>query len=303
VADTATPVATRDAPLARPAARAARQSWAWLGVVPFFAFSLIFLVLPIGFLVIGSFQDDNANLTLKNYADLSQNFIVEDYRNSVEISIVSAIAGGIFGFLLAYAVILGGLPRFLRTALMTFSGVASNFAGVPLALAFIFTLGTKGLATVFLKDRFGVDIAAGGFSLYSKLGLEIVYLYFQFPLMVLIIAPAIDGLKRDWREASENLGASPRQYWQHVALPILTPTLLGTMILLFGNSFGAQATAYQLTGGTIPLATLEISSQMRGDVLHNPGLGYALAMGMVVIMAIAIGGYSILQRRSERWLR
>jgi putative spermidine/putrescine transport system permease protein len=128
-------------------------------------------------------------------------------------------------------------------------------------------------------------------------------MYFQFPLMVLIIAPAIDGLKKDWREASENLGASPRQYWQHVALPILTPTLLGTVILLFGNAFGAQATAYQLTGGTIPLATLEISAQMRGDVLHNPGLGYALAMGMVVIMAIAIGAYSILQRRSERWLR
>jgi putative spermidine/putrescine transport system permease protein len=255
-----------------------------------------------GFLVIGSFQDDQANLTLKNYADLSQDFIVRDYLNSLEISIVTAIGGGIFGFLLAYAVILGGLPRFLRTALMTFSGVASNFAGVPLALAFVFTLGNVGLVTVFLKNA-GVDIGAGGFSLYSKLGLEIVYMYFQFPLMVLIIAPAIDGLKKDWREASENLGASPRQYWQHVALPILAPTLLGTVILLFGNAFGAQATAYQLTGGTIPLATLEISSQMRGDVLHNPGLGYALAMGMVLIMALAIGAYSILQRRSERWLR
>jgi putative spermidine/putrescine transport system permease protein len=302
VADTAAPITTRAAPLARPALRAARRSWAWLGVVPFFAFSLIFLILPMGFLVIGSFQDDQARLTLKNYVDLSQDFIVEDYRNSLEISIVTAIGGGIFGFLLAYAVILGGLPRFLRTALLTFSGVASNFAGVPLALAFIFTLGQVGLVTVFLRER-GLDITAAGFSLYSKPGLELVYMYFQFPLMVLIIAPAIDGLKKDWREASENLGASSRQYWQHVALPILTPTLLGTVILLFGNAFGAQATAYQLTGGTIPLATLEISAQMRGDVLHNPGLGYALAMGMVVIMAIAIGAYAILQRRAERWLR
>jgi putative spermidine/putrescine transport system permease protein len=270
--------------------------------VPFFAFSVFFMILPIGFLVIGSFQDDAGGITLKNYADLSQDFIVRDYMNSLEISIVTAIGGGIFGFLLAYAVILGGLPRFLRTALMTFSGVASNFAGVPLALAFVFTLGNVGLVTAFLKER-GFDINAAGFSLYSKPGLEIVYMYFQFPLMVLIIAPAIDGLKKDWREASENLGASPRQYWQHVALPILTPTLLGTVILLFGNAFGAQATAYQLTGGTIPLATLEISSQMRGDVLHNPGLGYALAMGMVVIMAIAIGAYALLQRRAERWLR
>jgi len=272
-------------------------------VVPFFAFSIAFILLPIGFLVVGSFQDSAGQLTLQNYGDLSQEAILESYGNSIEISLVTAVAGGIFGFLLAYAVILGGLPRFLRTALMTFSGVASNFAGVPLALAFVFTLGNVGLVTKFILDTFGLSLADAGFSLYTKIGLEIVYLYFQFPLMVLIVAPALDGLKRDWREASENLGASPRQYWQHVALPILTPTLLGAVILLFGNSFGAQATAYQLTGGTLNIVTLVISSQMRGDVLHNPGLGYALAMGMVGIMAVSITAYSILQRRAERWLR
>jgi putative spermidine/putrescine transport system permease protein len=134
-------------------------------------------------------------------------------------------------------------------------------------------------------------------------GLVIVYLYFQFPLMVLVIAPAIEGLRREWQEAAENLGATPRQYWLKVALPILTPSILGAGILLFGNAFGAQATAFQLSGGTIPLATLVISSQMQGDVLFNPGLGYAMAAGMVIIMAISITGYSILQRRSERWLR
>jgi putative spermidine/putrescine transport system permease protein len=134
-------------------------------------------------------------------------------------------------------------------------------------------------------------------------GLVIVYLYFQFPLMVLVIAPAIEGLRREWKESAENLGATPRQYWMKVALPILTPSILGAGILLFGNSFGAQATAFQLSGGTIPLATLVISSQMQGDVLFNPGLGYAMAAGMVIIMAVCITAYSILQRRSERWLR
>ena len=215
---------------------------------------------------------------------------------------MTAIVGGLFGFLLAYAVILGGLPQVLRNALMTFSGVASNFAGVPLALAFIFTLGQLGLLTVFLKGV-GIDPYALGFRIYSKFGLELVYLYFQFPLMVLIIAPAIDGLRPEWREAAENLGASPRQYWQRVALPILIPTILGTMILLFGNSFGAQATAYQLTAGALPIVPVIIGQQISGDVLHNPGLGYALAMGMVIIMAISITIDSLLQRRAERWRR
>ena len=280
-----------------------RRYPAWVGLLPFFLFAILFMALPVAFLVIGSFQNSAGQVTVQNYGDLGTGIIPNAFRNSIEISAVTAIVGGILGFLLAYAVILGGLPGFLRSALMTFSGVASNFAGVPLALAFIFTLGQAGLMTKILADRFGFHLYDTGFSLYTKIGLELVYLYFQFPLMVLIIAPALDGLKRDWREAAENMGASAGQYWRYVALPILLPSLLGTTILLFGNAFGAQATAFQLTGGTIPLVTIVIGAQIRGDVLHNPGLGYAMAMGMVAIMAFAIGLYTWLQRISERWLR
>ncbi|TAK01865.1 MAG: ABC transporter permease subunit [Chloroflexota bacterium] len=260
------------------------------------------MFLPAFYLIVGSFRNNDGDLTLKNYSDLQTGTIPGAFLTTIEVSLVTAVAGGIFGLLLAYSVILGGLPRFLRTALMTFSGVASNFAGVPLALAFIFTLGQLSFLTVLLKDL-GINIYQGGFRLTSKLGVELVYLYFQFPLMVLIIAPALEGLRRDWREAAENMGASTYQYWRHVALPILTPSILGTMILLFGNAFGAQATAFQLTGGTLNLVPIIIGAQIRGDVLHNPGLGYAMAMGMVAIMALAIGLYSLLQRRAERWLR
>jgi putative spermidine/putrescine transport system permease protein len=276
--------------------------WAWLGLVPFSLFALLFIFAPVTYLVIGSFKNNAGETTLQNYADLLTSNTLKSFMLSIEISLVTAIVGGIFGFLLAYAVILGGLPRPLRGALLTFSGVASNFAGVPLALAFIFTLGQLGIVTVFLKGL-GINPYAEGFTIYSKIGLEIVYLYFQFPLMVLIIAPAIDGLKPEWREAAENMGASPFQYWRRVALPILFPTILGCMILLFGNAFGAQATAYQLTGGTLPIVPVIIGAQISGDVLHNPGLGYAMAMGMVLIMAIAIVLYTILQRRAERWRR
>ena len=273
---------------------------AWLGLLPFFLFSIAFLFLPVAYLVIGSFLDQSGAPSLQNYADLSTGVIPGAFANSIEISLVTAIGGGIFGFMLAAAVILGGLPSFLRSALMTFSGVASNFAGVPLALAFIFTLGNLGFLTVLLRDA-GIELPTR--LLTTKTGLEVVYMYFQFPLMILIIAPALDGLRREWREAAENAGASAFQYWRYVALPILAPSILGAMILLFGNSFGAQATAFQLTGGTLNIITLVISSQIRGDVLHNTGLGYAAAMGMVVIMGVSIALYSVLQRRSERWLR
>jgi putative spermidine/putrescine transport system permease protein len=287
------------APTVRPGRR---RSWSWIGLLPFFGFALLFIGLPISYLVLGSFQGLDGQPTLQNYAELGSPTITNAFATSIEVSLVTAILGGLFGFLLAYAVILGGLPRVLRDALMTFSGVASNFAGVPLALAFIFTLGQLGVLTLWLRGL-GINLYASDFTIYSKLGLEIVYLYFQFPLMVLIIAPAIDGLRPEWREAAENMGATSATYWRRVALPILAPTLIGTMILLFGNAFGAQATAYQLTSGQIPLVPLLIGNQISGDVLHNPGLGYAMAMGMVAIMGASIVVYTILQRRAERWQR
>jgi putative spermidine/putrescine transport system permease protein len=303
VTDVVATDAQRGAPPARPAR--ARSRGAWLGVLPFFVFVAAFLLLPILYLVLGSITNGNGDLTLDNYLHLSTPTVAHAYANSIEISAVTAIAGGILGLLLAYAVILGGLPKRLRSAVMTFSGVASNFAGVPLAIAFIFTIGQLGVITALLKSAFGIDIWSRdvGFNLYSKLGLELVYLYFQFPLMVLIMAPAIDGLKKEWREAAENMGASSFEYWRRVAFPVLLPSIMGCVILLFGNAFGAQATAYQLTSGQIPLVTLLIGIQMSGDVLHDPNLAYALAMGMVFIMAISIGVYTILQRRTEKWLR
>jgi len=276
----------------------------WVGVGPFFLFAILFLILPSLRLFIGSFTNNEGQFTFQNILQLfEEQSILSAYWLSIRISAVTAIGGGIFGLLLAYSVTVGGLPKSLRSVLITFSGVASNFAGVPLAFAFVATLGRTGIITAILKDVFKVNIYDAGFNLYSFLGLSITYMYFQFPLMVLVMTPALDGLKREWREAAENLGASYAQYWWRIALPILLPSILGSMILLFGNAFGAYATAYALTGGALPIITIQIGAQIRGDVLHNPGLGYAMAMGMVVIMAISLAGYSWLQSKSERWLK
>ena len=292
----------QDAPVARPART--KISWAWLGVVPFFLFTFLFLLYPSSTIVSKSFRESgNGAFTFDNIISLFKNpYILGAYWISIKISLITALGGALFGFLLAYSAIRGGLPRFVRISLLTFCGVASNFAGVPLAFAFIALLSPAGLLITWMR-MLGYNPYFHGFTLYTFWGLSLVYMYFQFPLMVLIIAPAIDGLRREWLEASQNLGATSAQYWRHVAFPILLPSLMGTTILLFGNAFGAFATAQALTGGQINLVTIVIGSELRGDVLGNPGIGYALALGMVVIMALAITGYTILQRRTERWLR
>lgn len=285
----------------------------WIGLVPFFAFIFIFLFLPSTNLFLRSFQDYQGNFTLANYAVMQNPYVIKAYSVSLKVSVLTSLVGGVFGFFVAYAITIGNAPRWMRNILMTFSGLAANFGGVPLAFSYIATLGRTGFVTALLKqicyaDATGAQVCPfnpydHGFNLYSLMGLVLAYTYFQFPLMVLTITPALEGLKKDWKEASANLGASPWQYWRDVGLPILWPSILGATILLFGSAFGAYATAFALTGGSIYLITILIAQQIRGDVLGNPYEGYALAIGMVVIMGITILAYSILQRRTARWLK
>ena len=279
------------------------RRWVWLGVAPFFIYTAAFLIYPAVSILVGAFQDEEGNVTTRLVRELFASGARDAYWTSVKISVITALLGGLFGLLLAYAAILGGLPRWIRTGLTSFSGVAANFAGVPLAFAFISTIGFTGIVTKFLNDQLGFDLYGTGFKLYSFWGLVIVYLYFQIPLMVLVIAPALDGLRGEWREAAMNLGASPAQYWRHVALPVLLPSLLGAGILLFGSSFGAYATAYALTSGQLPLVPLLIGNVTQGNVLSDPHYGDALALGMVLVLTVTMTGYAILQRKASRWQR
>lgn len=289
-------------PLASAPRRAPGLSLTWLGLAPFMLFAVLFLLLPTAYIVLFAFRTAQGEFTFDNIRNLATPSIVAAYWISIRVSVISAALGCLAGFLVAAAVILGGLPRWLRGPVMTFSGVASNFAGVPLAFAFIATLGRVGLVTILLRDWFGLNLYALGFNLLSFWGLVLVYLYFQIPLMILIITPALDGLKREWREAAATLGASGWQYWRMVALPVLLPSLLGCFALLFANAFGAVATAYALAP-TISIVPILLFNQIRGDVLNDPHLGYALAFGMIVVTAIANALYIWLRVRSERWLK
>ena len=276
----------------------------WLGVAPFFLFSLLFLILPTTYLIIGAFQNPAGEFTLANIAELFSDPSIRDaYWVSMKISFWSSVIGAFIGLAMAIAIVRGGLPNWVRSSTMTFSGVASNFAGVPLAFAFLATLGRLGLVTILLRDVFGINIYAMGFNFLTTWGLITVYLYFQIPLMIVIITPAIDGLKKEWGEAAATLGATTTQYWRMVVIPVLWPSFLGTVILLFANAFGAIATAYAFTGSSLNIVPIKLYAQIRGDVLFNPNLGYALAFGMIVITGLANAFYIWFRTRSERWLK
>jgi putative spermidine/putrescine transport system permease protein len=285
-----------------PTRRRRRVPLAWLPVVPFFLYITLFLLLPTIWLAVGAFQTDAGDPTMANVRTLFEPQNRDAYWESIKLSVTTAITGGLFGLFVAYAAVKEGAPGWIRSALITFSGVAANFAGVPLAFAFVATLGLTGVLTIFLADH-GVNLYSNGFTLSSFIGLTLAYTYFQLPLMILVISPALDGLKRQWREAAANLGATTFEFWRYIGLPVLWPSLLGAMVLLFGSAFSAYATPYALVGGQINLVPIVIGSVLSGNVISDPQFGDALALGMIVVIGGALLVYTLLQRRSDKWLR
>jgi putative spermidine/putrescine transport system permease protein len=222
------------------------------------------------------------------------------FETSISLSLVTALLGGLIGGFAAYGVY-NLRTGWLRNFLVGFSSVAANFAGVPLAFAFVATLGVEGFITILIHNLFHVDLYNLGFSLYTFWGLVIVYTYFQLPLMILVTLPALSALRPEWREAATNLGASNFTYWRRVGLPILLPSLIAATMLLFANSFGAFATAYALAGGGINLVTILINFVVNGNVIVDFGLGNALAVGMIVVLLVIVSFYIAMLRRVNTW--
>jgi putative spermidine/putrescine transport system permease protein len=277
-----------------------------LGALPFFLYVAVFLLLPIGVLAVEAFRATDPVTFEESWSTASIRAVIDGpyrraYVGSLQLSVITALLSAVLGLALAVAVLRAKRGRVLRRMVLTASGVLANFGGIPLAFAFIATIGTQGVLTALLSDTLGLGL--GGFSLYSMTGLALVYLYFLIPLMVLTIIPALEALRPQWREAADNLGASGWQYWRHVGGPVLLPPVLGATMLLFASAFAAYATAKALVGSSVPLVTLQIADALSSNVVvGSENLGKALALGMVLLIGLVMIFYAWVQRRTQRWL-
>jgi putative spermidine/putrescine transport system permease protein len=273
-----------------------------LGVVPFLAYLVIFLIIPTLTVVAGAFVEEGRP-SLVNLRDLADGSVLSALGASVALSAVTALIGGVVGALLAYAVVTGPPDGLVRRLVTSICGVLAQFGGVTLAFAFIATLGISGVLSVWLDAHLGTGLTSSTW-LFSLKGLVLVYTYFQIPLMVIVFLPALDGIRVQWREAASNLGATTWQYWRLVALPLLTPAFLGSLLLLFANAFAAYATAAALVSQGSPIIPLWIRSALTSEVvLGHRNFAYALALEMIVIVALVMTAYSLLLRRTTRWIR
>lgn len=273
-----------------------------LAMAPFVIYTFLGLGIPTAAVVELAFRSEAGKLTLSNLSTVTQGTYRLGFENSILLAAITSVLPGILGLFLAYA-IQTSRSGILRRLVATASGVLANFGGINLTFIFIATLGSTGFLTAWL-NVIKLNPWHYGFNLYSFFGVVIVYMYFQIPLMVLVITPALGGLRPAWREAAENLGASSFSYWRTVGVPVLLPSVLGGMLLLFGSGFAAYATADTLTAGTVTLVPIQIGEVLNGNVISGQeNIGYAVGFGMLVVLSITMILYGLVRRRASRWLR
>ncbi len=275
-----------------------------LGLTPFALYVLLFLAVPTALAVGTGFFTEGGALTFENVLGLFSPTVLTTFVSSFWVSAVTAIVGAVVGALVCYALLGTRAEGALRTLIDSASSVLAQFGGVMLAFAFIAAIGNQGLITVWLRDALGIDIFADGVWLYQVPGLLPVYLYFQVPLMIITFMPALSGLKQQWAEANATLGGTRLTYWSRIAIPVLAPSFLGSLLLLFANAFSSYATAAALISQGSQIVPLQIRSALVSEtVLGRENMAGALALGMVVVMVVVMWGYSALQTRTSRWQR
>ncbi|MBN9606364.1 MAG: ABC transporter permease subunit [Actinomycetales bacterium] len=275
-----------------------------VGLLPFGAYLLVFLALPTVLALGTGFFDADGAPTLDNLLALGDPVVLTTFGNSIALSALTAVLGALLGAVVSYA-LLGARPEgALRSVVDAASGVLAQFGGVPLAFAFIATMGLNGLVTVFLKTTLGLDPYADGIWFYEMPGLILPYLYFQVPLMVIVFLPALEALRPQWVEANATLGGTRLAYWRHIGLPVLAPSFIGSLLLLFANAFSAYATAAAIISQGSQIVPLQIRAALTSEtVLGRANLAGALALGMIVVMVVVMSAYSLLERRASRWQR
>lgn len=278
-----------------------RPIWAWLGLTPFAAYVVLFLVLPTILAIGTGFFDSEGALTWSNISALGDPVILNTFWNTTWLSLLTGAVGAVLGALVCYAAL--GLPAtgVVRSILDAATGVLAQFGGVMLAFMFIATIGVQGIVTVFFRESLGIDLQPGSW-LYSLPGLILPYIYFQVPLMVITFLPALSALKPQWAEANLTLGGTRASFWLRIGMPVLAPSFLASFLLLFANAFSSYATAAALASQGSQIVPLQIRAALTSEtVLGRENLAGALALGMIVVVGIVMWLYSLIQNRAARW--
>jgi len=273
----------------------------FLVILPFLVIVFLYEILPLVMMILSSFKSETESsilFTLENYITA---FTKLSYQraiiNSIRITLLSTLFGIVIGFIGAQAA--HNSRGNFKNTFLTVLNMTSNFAGVPLAFAYMIILGNSGVL-IMLAKTLGLE-ALANFDLYTGNGLILMYVYFQIPLSTLLLIPAFNGVRKEWQEANTLLGGYPLTFWTKVGIPVLLPSIFGTMSVLFANALAAYATAYALLMNNYSLLPVNITGMFTGDMTTRPHLGAALSVVMMLMMLAAILINNYINRQTTKW--
>ena len=272
-----------------------------LALLPFVFLVVMYELLPLIMLVVDSFGLDkkpDVRFSLENYQKIFSTLSYQRaIENSLKITLISTAAGIVIAFLGARAAYTSR-GKF-HSAFLTVLNMTSNFAGVPLAFAYMIILGNAGVIKQ-IANMYNIGFIQS-FDLYTSNGLTMMYIYFQIPLSTLLLIPAFNGIRQEWNEANMLLGGTNTHFWLHVGIPVLLPSLFSTLSVLFANALCAYATAYALLMNNFSLLPVNISASFVGDIKTKPKLGAALSVVMMLIMCVVILINNFITKKTTKW--
>jgi iron(III) transport system permease protein len=254
----------------------------WVIAVPVLALLLWTVVYPNIAVILGSFENGLGHW--REFMDSPAD--IEALRTSIVISLASVIASLLIGVPLAFLLSRFEFPgrRILR-AVATLPAALPPLVGV---IAFLFLYGESGLVTRTIQHVFGMREAP--WRLTGVWAIIFVHAYTMYVYVFLFVSAGLERFDTTLDEAASGLGASSWQRLTRVTLPLLTPALAGSMLLVFMTSLGSFSAPYVFGGGIRVLSTQIVASKLNGSM----GLAY---VETTVLALSAVAGLLLF-----RWL-
>jgi len=272
--------------LAEPKRRSLSRRITWLMLLPSSVWFLLLLIMPLLIILLFSFGERSAvggyagGLTLANYLNLGSRAAA--FSNTLMLAPLGTLVCLLAAYPLAYFLAVKAGKN--RSLLLTLVIVPFWTSFLIRTYAWIFILSGKGIPA--LLASFGLEDVRIINTPYAVL-IGIVYGY--LPLMVFPIYVSLEKLDKRLLEASADLGASAFESFRRVTLPLSAPGIITGVMLVFILLMGEFLIPAILGGGKVFFvgnALVDLFLQSR-----NWPFGSALAMTLVVIMLLIIGGY------------
>ncbi|WP_368646235.1 carbohydrate ABC transporter permease [Alkalibacterium putridalgicola] len=276
----------------------------WLLTSPYLIFTVFIFLIPLGFALWLSFTDwDMMSPTINfvgfdNFIEAAQStgvhaaFFVTYKFLIVFVPLVLALS-------MLIAVLVNALPKFKGLYLVAFF-LPYLSSGVVTSLIVNGLLSYNGTFNRFLRNQFGLQIDWLGNPNTALVIISLMIAWKMSGYYALILHSGLENINKTLYEAAAIDGATRKNMFFQITIPMLYPALITVMILAVGITFGIFTEVYQLTGGGPNNATNTWQMEIYKEAFVSLQSGYASAISLIssVITFMTVG---VFRKFIQKW--